>query len=296
VEVDAPFSHATVMGTACVSCHNATSGGGKPASHLLTSDTCQSCHTTLAWLPVRVVDHTQVRGSCASCHNGVAAIGKPARHLATTAGCEACHTSNAWIPARFDHAAIGPHNCTSCHNSVRAIGLPRAHIPTTQQCDVCHGTLGWKPAKVDHASFLGSCASCHNNAGAVGLPPGHMTTRLDCSVCHAYPDWNLLHFRHTGAAYPGAHRAALSCTSCHTSDSDQVPYPSPANAGTCAGCHAKDFRPAAHPKVLKGANYTVSELANCTGACHVYSDSSQSTISKSLPGPHHRVSDATFKH
>lgn len=75
-----------------------------------------------------------------------------------------------------------------------------------------------------------------------------------------------------------------------------MPYPSPTNAGTCAGCHAKDFRPAAHPQVLKGVDYTVSELGNCTGACHVYSDSTHTKISKSLPGPFHRVSDATFKH
>jgi len=66
--------------------------------------------------------------------------------------------------------------------------------------------------------------------------------------------------------------------------------------GTCAGCHAKDFKPAAHPKTVKGQSYTVTELANCSGACHVYSDSTQSTITRSLPGPYHRVTDAAFKH
>jgi hypothetical protein len=74
-----------------------------------------------------------------------------------------------------------------------------------------------------------------------------------------------------------------------------VPYPTPANAGTCAGCHAKDFKPAAHPKIAAATNYTVSELANCSGACHVYSDSTQSTIKRNLPGPYHRVSDGAFK-
>ncbi len=42
-------------------------------------------------------------------------------------------------------------------------------------------------------------------------------------------------------------------------------------------------------------NYTVSEVANCSGACHVYSDTTQSTITKKLPGPYHRVSDARFQ-
>jgi predicted CXXCH cytochrome family protein len=291
-----PFNHATVAGTACVSCHSAASGSGKLASHIATSNNCQSCHTTLAWLPVRAVDHTQVTGTCVSCHNGVIATGKRSSHLPTSAGCESCHTSNAWAPARFDHRAVGAHTCTTCHNSVKAIGMPRTHIPTTQQCDVCHGTLAWKPARIDHSSFTSGCAACHNNSSAVGMSPGHMSTRRDCATCHSYPDWSLIRFRHTSAAYPGTHRAALSCASCHTSNTDQVPYPSAANPGTCAGCHAKDFKPAAHPKTIKGPNYTASELANCSGACHVYSDTTQSTITRSLPGPHHRVSDATFHH
>jgi hypothetical protein len=291
-----PFNHATVAGTACVTCHSAASGSGKPTSHLATSNNCQSCHTTLAWLPVAGVDHTQVTGTCVSCHNGVIATGKPSRHLPTSAGCASCHTTNAWTPARFDHVSVAAHTCTTCHNAVKAIGMPRTHIPTTQQCDVCHGTLAWKPARVDHSTFTSGCAACHNNGGAVGMSPGHMSTRRDCATCHSYPDWSVIRFRHTSAAYPGTHRAALSCTSCHTSNTDQVPYPSAANAGTCAGCHAKDFKPAAHPKTIKGLTYSASELANCSGACHVYSDTTQSTITRSLPGPHHRVSDATFHH
>jgi hypothetical protein len=242
------------------------------------------------------VDHTQVRGTCVGCHNGVIALGKPSSHTATAAGCESCHTTNAWTPARFDHLAVAAHTCSTCHNSVQAIGMPRTHIPSTQQCDVCHGTLAWKPARIDHSRFTSGCATCHNNGGAVGMHPGHLSTHLDCATCHSYPDWSLIRFRHTSAAYPGTHRAALSCTSCHASNTEQLPYPSAAHAGTCAGCHAKDFKPAAHPKTIKGLNYTATELANCSGACHVYSDTTQSTTSRSLPGPHHRVSDATFHH
>ncbi len=290
-----PFNHATIGATACVSCHSAASGAGKPAGHMATTDRCQSCHTTLAWSPVTGVDHTQVIGSCLSCHNGRIATGKPSRHLPTSGACESCHTTNAWTPARFDHAAVAPHTCMSCHNAVRAIGMPRLHIPTTQQCDACHGTLAWRPVKIDHTALTSACGSCHNNAGAIGVPPGHLHTRVDCGSCHSYPDWNAVHFKHASAAYPGNHRATLSCTACHTSDTDQVPYRSPANAGTCAGCHAQDFKPAAHPKTVKGVNYTVNELANCSDACHVYSDAAQATIARRLPGPRHRVSDATFK-
>jgi hypothetical protein len=289
-----PFDHASASGTPCVNCHSAASGSGKPADHIATRNGCQNCHTTLAWLPVKQVDHSQVLGTCASCHNGTVATGKPSSHLPTTAACANCHTTNAWTPARFDHAAVAPHTCTTCHNAVRAIGMPRAHIPTTQQCDSCHGTLAWTPAKVDHRTLTASCASCHNNVAAVGVSPNHMSTRVDCATCHSYPDWAALHFRHTSAAYPGEHHAQLACTSCHTSNTDKVPYASPAEAGTCAACHAKDFKPSAHPKTLKGGTYTAHELANCSGACHVYSNTTQSTIAKSPREPYHRVTDASF--
>jgi hypothetical protein len=290
-----PFSHASVSGTACLSCHNAASGTGKPAGHITSSNACQSCHTTLAWLPTTRVDHSQVLGACASCHNGTIARGKPSSHLPTTGACESCHTTNAWTPARFDHGAVAPHTCITCHDAVRAIGLPRAHIPTTQSCDSCHGTLAWSPVKVDHAHLTTTCASCHNNVGAVGLSPGHLRTQIDCARCHAYPDWSAVNFRHTSTAYPAGRHAKLACTSCHTTQTEQVPYPSVSDAGSCAGCHAKDFKPAAHPKTAKGVSYSAHELADCTGACHVYSDTTQSTITKSLPGPHHRATDATLR-
>jgi hypothetical protein len=50
-----------------------------------------------------------------------------------------------------------------------------------------------------------------------------------------------------------------------------------------------------HAKTLKGQLYTVGELANCSGACHVYRDASLTSIARSQPGPRHRVTDAAFK-
>jgi hypothetical protein len=271
----------------------------KPADHIPTTSSCMSCHTTVAWLPVRTVDHTQVIGTCFSCHNGRLATGKPARHLPSSNACEACHTTNAWMPARFDHTTVTPHTCTTCHNAVMAIGMPRNHVPTSQQCDTCHGTLAWTPAKLDHTTLLSNCQSCHNNTNAVGKPTAHMVLQLDCATCHKYPDWSVITFRHTSAAYPGAHRAALTCISCHTTNTDKVPYPFAAAAGSCAGCHAKDFNPKAHPRTTRGALYTVTDLSNCSGACHIYNEQSTrdgDTIAKRLPGPYHRASDAAFKH
>ncbi len=294
----AGFNHRRVLGSACLSCHSVASGLGKPATHIATSDSCDSCHTTLAWLPVRSVDHLQVKGSCNSCHNGIVARGKGTgkSHIASNNSCEACHTSNAWTPARFEHSAIAAHSCKSCHNGLQAAGQPIRHIPTTAQCDTCHGSLGWKPALLDHTTLTASCVTCHNNNVAFGVPATHMNTRLDCATCHNYPDWAVLHFVHTSAAFPGEHRSALACSACHTSNSEQIPWPSMASAGSCGGCHTALYKPDAHPKTSDGLKYTAIELHDCTGSCHIYSDATLGTVVKSMRGKYHRVSDSAFKH
>jgi hypothetical protein len=38
----------------------------------------------------------------------------------------------------------------------------------------------------------------------------------------------------------------------------------------------------------------VAELANCSGACHVYTDASLQTILRTRNGPQHRVTQREF--
>jgi hypothetical protein len=40
--------------------------------------------------------------------------------------------------------------------------------------------------------------------------------------------------------------------------------------------------------------YSVAELKDCSGACHVYRDSSLTTIVTRRSGPEHRVTDEDF--
>jgi hypothetical protein len=289
------INHANVAGTSCVTCHNAAHGTGKDTTHPATTDSCASCHTTLAWLPVSRVDHSQVRGTCVSCHNGKDARTKSLTHVASRSNCEACHTTNAWTPARFDHNAVSAGACKACHNGVHAPGLPMNHIATKASCDACHGTLGWTPVKVDHRALTQGCAGCHNGGPATGLTVTHMNTRKDCATCHVYPNWNPVVFTHVSAAYPGNHRTSHTCANCHATNAETVPYAFAADAGSCGGCHNKDFKAAAHPKVAGGANYSASELRNCSGACHVYSDATLRGMAHPQPGPYHRVADAAFK-
>jgi hypothetical protein len=200
----------------------------------------------------------------------------------------------AWTPARFDHAGVRPGTCSTCHNGVRASGKPVAHLPTTQECDACHTTLAWQPATFSHTGITGNCQSCHNGTTSTGKPVGHMTTARDCNACHSTSAWTPLTFRHTSPEYPGDHRGTFACTRCHTTNTDQATWRTPAYRPDCAGCHAGDYKSSPHDKVEGRSKYTVSELRNCSGACHVYADTTLTTIRKNRPGPQHRVNGSGF--
>ena len=62
----------------------------------------------------------------------------------------------------------------------------------------------------------------------------------------------------------------------------------------CAGCHASTFVPDSHKKVDSPTIlYTVPELKNCSGSCHMYTDSSFTTIKVMRTGQH-RSTDGSF--
>jgi hypothetical protein len=231
-----------------VSCHNGTRVPGKNATHVTTTDSCDSCHVTTAWLTVRM-DHTQALGTCASCHNGTKATGKPATHIPTTADCGDCHKTVAWLPATFNHSNISA-GCSTCHNGTKATGKPPTHFQTTASCENCHRVAAWIPT---------------------------------------------INYIHSSPAYPGTHAQPLTCNDCHSSNSQSVPYRYAAYAPNCAACHAGDFKTGPHKKYGSPTtlNYTVSELRDCTGSCHVYTNSSLTTI-KERRNSEHRVSSGEF--
>jgi hypothetical protein len=133
-------NHAGVVAN-CFSCHNGVLATGKGPLHIASNNSCENCHTTLAWMPAHF-DHRGVTATCASCHNGVTAPGKPTRHIQTNQDCSACHGTIAWAPATFNHLGINA-TCQSCHNGVAATAKQIGHIPTTLDCGSCHSTLNW---------------------------------------------------------------------------------------------------------------------------------------------------------
>ena len=139
--------HATVVGTPCISCHDGRVAVGKAPGHPRTSDSCGTCHVTLAWGPVLRIDHAEVRSTCATCHDGSHAMAKPANHVPTTRDCDACHSTSAWKPAAFDHAGVMQGTCLTCHNAGLATPKPANHVVTTLSCDSCHYALAWRPTR-----------------------------------------------------------------------------------------------------------------------------------------------------
>lgn len=80
--------------TRCVSCHSQASrvrATSQPARHILTTEQCESCHRSSAWVPVVRVDHFEVVGACFSCHDNRRAMGKPANHIPAPNTCDDCH-------------------------------------------------------------------------------------------------------------------------------------------------------------------------------------------------------------
>lgn len=126
----------------CNGCHvngGQVAASAKPAFHMLTTASCDSCHNEFAWVPTADVDHNEVLGACSSCHNNRVALGKPLNHLPTTADCGSCHRTSLFAFASFSHNGISS-GCVQCHNNRIAAGKPADHIPAPDTCEDCHQT------------------------------------------------------------------------------------------------------------------------------------------------------------
>ena len=284
------FDHGGITG-GCSSCHDGRQATGRSAQHILTTDICEDCHSVSVWSPALTVDHAQTQGACGSCHDGRTAPGKHPLHITSSNQCDDCHTTDAWIPAVFDHAAVSPGSCASCHDGTTATGKHTLHLATGASCDVCHSTIAWIPAVFDHTGVSpGSCTSCHDGITATGMNPGHFMTTVSCDTCHSTDFWLPDSFTHSSPAYPGDHAGGLICTDCHQGNAEQVAWTSPAYQPTCAGCHANDFKPGPHKKHENpDSSYQLSEIGDCTGSCHIYTDNTLTTIKEFRPGPEHSV-------
>ena len=183
--------HTQVVGT-CNTCHNGIIATGKHATHIASGDTCDDCHTTVAWVPANF-DHVNITGNCFSCHNGIEATGKSAGHVDSTNVCEGCHSTTAWSPASsVDHSQVRG-SCSSCHDGTTATGKFAGHFITSRECGECHDTVAWLPHTFQHVGLSYEplnhrapllCTACHrNNTETVTWPYSAFVP--DCAACHA---------------------------------------------------------------------------------------------------------------
>jgi hypothetical protein len=237
------------------------------------------------------MSHAGVINGCATCHNGAAGPGKPPKHVVTNAPCENCHKSTVtFAGARMNHTGIIA-NCASCHNGGATTGKPTNHIITNAPCETCHkSTVTFAGARVDHALITATCVSCHNGTMNAGKSPGHFLTALPCETCHRTATWTLVSYRHTSPAYVN-HGTGVACTSCHASKAPTVSWKFPAFRPDCASCHVDKYRPISHPKFERPVKvyYTIAELRDCTGACHIFADNTQKTIVTRRSGVHQAI-------
>ncbi len=271
--------------TQCNVCHNLNglvNATPKPASHITTSEACDTCHRETIWDDIARVDHTQVIGSCNNCHNNFTAAGMPPGHPVTSAECNACHSDFGWLPARFDHNNITS-GCISCHDNLTATGKNPDHVLSSDFCENCHSTIAWLPASVNHDDVIGSCSTCHNNIIATGKDPNHLPTVAECNLCHSTVAWTPATFDHstvndgcmnchngttaTGKD-PGHFVTNQECNYCHTITSwtpDIFTHSSPNYPGdhrrnlNCRDCHRNN----AEAVTWNFPSY----MPNCAG-CH----------------------------
>ena len=219
----------------CANCHNGANATGKPATHLLTSMPCDSCHTTalstLSWLGASGVNHAALSppaaGRCQNCHNGSTAKGLSAGHIPVGAlSCDSggCHSVGAAVTfapglmGSAQHAVVTATRCDVCHSGAYAtqglnlggaVGKVSNHIPTlitgSLDCTTCHKTPNYAMAgAAGWATIVGQM----NHNSAQGGAPNY------CVTCHL-----------SGVSYMGAMQkknhngssAAKDCSSssCH---------------------------------------------------------------------------------
>lgn len=228
------------LSSLCVSCHQDDYDGSTFPGHDAFPDTCQDCHTIVAWQPADFGHEWPLNGAhlstpCTSCHLGEPPVyeGTPTLcigchqddydgstfpgHDAFPDTCQDCHTTAAWQPANFDHSwpLTGAHvrtSCLSCH-----LGTPPVYEGTPMNCVDCHQD------DYDTSPF-----------------PGHDAFQTTCQDCHSTNAWTpAMGGNHPDDAFPIGGRHDYACNECHDVDRGS---PVDGINTDCVGCHEGEHR------------------------------------------------------
>ena len=242
--------------TACVSCHLKNFQAATNPNHVAGgfSQTCQQCHTTIAWQPA-TFDHTTVgfpltnahadpprvcadchinnnynitTTICASCHlkdyNTALA---PVNHvqLAFPTACESCHDTVRWTNGKFDHTATG-------------FPLTNSHMVPPRVCADCHINNNYNLTST-------ACSTCHlKDYNTATTPINHIQVGFPttCQLCHDTTLWTNGKFDHNTTTFPltGFH-TTVACASCHVNN-NYTTLPT-----DCYGCHKANYDATTNP-------------------------------------------------
>jgi len=260
----------------CAGCHinefNSTSL--PPHTDAEFEETCDDCHTVIAWLP-SVWDHDlesefQLTGAhigpaCSDCHNAVPYSQQGSEcvichqseydeslepnHITSNIPetCEVCHTADNWETEVIDHTQTefpleGAHvevECATCHDDGYDLPL---------ECEGCHlqeYTETTNTPSPDHTeySFSESCIDCHNQTSWIPSSWNHDPEHTGFEILGAH--LNLLPANcydcHDEEQWTGL---SAVCSSCHQTNYDDTQDPNHREYGypdnICELCHSQE--------------------------------------------------------
>ena len=261
--------------TACVGCHLNDFQGANNPNHVQLgfSQTCESCHTTIAWSPANfdhsqsgfplTGQHTVPPRACADCHVNknfnLTQTACVSCHLKDFQGaknpdhvqggfpqtCETCHTTTAWQPANFDHSNSG-------------FPLTGQHTVPPRACADCHVNNNYNITQTN-------CVSCHLQDYQNTNNPNHAQQGIPqtCEVCHTTSAWQPAQFDHSKSGFPltGQHTVPpRQCADCHVNNNYNI------TQTTCVSCHLKDYQGAKNPDHVQGGFPQTCETCHTTSA------------------------------
>lgn len=163
------------IGSRCVDCHDDVHIGEINAKYY-PNQTCETCHSTSAWMGDNQFDHNLTKFALAGVHQRTA--------------CVDCHKQDTEKPhGRFANL---PQDCASCHDNVHG---DQFAVAGQTDCRRCHGFDGWEAGTFDHSQtkfpLTGkhaevACSACHQSATTTeGITRvEYKIARFECRDCH----------------------------------------------------------------------------------------------------------------
>lgn len=254
-QADQPTVHMPVRTETCITCHDAHSSA---APHLLkrasegrdpASNLCLRCHTNIAELLAKPIEHAAVDMGCSTCHtthkSEPASEAEGIYHLNSSppALCLDCHGGDTPALQKAHYGQpVEDSYCAGCHNphgsDAAKLLKPVAHPPfEARDCEICHAAPKDGKVQLVEGGRRELCLTCHSDVeeALAQVKVTHPPLEMDdgCVYCHSPHATNAPHQLKQGPV--------RTCFDCHTdlaearATKDHLHYP--AFKLGCPVCH-----------------------------------------------------------